>query len=44
MTDKNNGSFSTVLKDVEPDHRGSLPVRVFCNKSSISILPERPGG
>lgn len=43
MTDKNNGSLSTVLTDVGPDHRGSLPVRVVANESSISIFPQGDG-
>lgn len=43
MTDKNNGSLSTVLKDVDSDHRGSLPVQVVANESSISIFPQGYG-
>lgn len=43
MTDKNNGSFSTVLRDVDPDQRGSLPVRVVANESAVSIFPEGYG-
>ena len=43
MTDKSNGSLSTVLKDVGPDHRGSLAVRVVANESSISIFPHGYG-
>jgi hypothetical protein len=43
MTDKNNGSFSTVLVDVDPDHRGSLPVRVIANESAVSFFPEGYG-
>lgn len=43
MTDKNNGSLSTVLKDVDPDHRGSLAVRVVANESAVSIFPEGYG-
>jgi hypothetical protein len=43
MTDKNNGSLSIVLKDVDPDHLGSLLVRVVANESSISVFPNGYG-
>ena len=43
MTDKNNGSLSTVLTDVDPGHRGSLSVRVVANESAVSIFPEGYG-
>ncbi len=43
MTDDNNDPLSTVLKDVGPDHRGSLAVRVVANESAVSIFPEGYG-
>jgi hypothetical protein len=43
MTEKKSDSLSTVLKDVEHDHEGSLPVRVVANESSISIFPQGYG-
>jgi hypothetical protein len=43
MTEKNNDSFSIVLKDVESDHEDSLRIRVVANESSISICPEGYG-
>jgi hypothetical protein len=45
MTDKNNGSLSTstVLTDVDPDHRDLLAVRVVANDSAVSIFPEGYG-
>jgi hypothetical protein len=43
MTDAAADSLSIILKDVGPDHRGSLPVRVVANESAISIFPEGYG-
>jgi hypothetical protein len=44
MTDKTNESVSTIHTDVDPEHPDSLPIRVFGNKASMSILPGRRGG
>lgn len=43
MTEKNSDSITTVLKDVESGHEGSLRVRVVANESAISICPDGYG-
>jgi hypothetical protein len=35
--------LSSVLKNVDPDHRGSLAIQLVTNGSSISIFPEGYG-
>ena len=36
-------SHTTVLNDADPDHHGSLPIKIVSNHSAISIFPEGYG-
>ena len=36
-------SFTMHLTDADPDHDGSIPVRIVGNQSAISIFPEGYG-
>ena len=33
-------SLTTILNDADPDHHGSLPIKIVRNNSAISIFPD----
>ena len=36
-------SLTTVLNDADPDHHGTLPIKIVSNDSAISVFPEGYG-
>ena len=36
-------SLATILNDADPDHHGSLPIKIVSNDSAISIFPDGYG-
>jgi len=36
-------SLTTILTNADPDHHGSLPIKIVSNDSAISIFPEGYG-